>query len=188
MSNQQIYIFEGPDGCGKTEIARAFCDRRYLKYFKVSTEKENWKTDAFQNSLVFDLLLPQFVRATGQSFVSDRGYPSEWVYSQVFGRETDMNMLKTIDEQFATLGTTIVLFKRRDYSKNRADELVPNERLMDLDIMYDIFARWTKCNVVTMYVDDFGNDIGQQLPQLIAAAEMLFTTRTRGKITLTLGA
>jgi ATPase family associated with various cellular activities (AAA) len=167
-------IVEGPDGCGKTEIAHALAGALNLPYFKVDSERKNWAEDTFKHSLWFDYVLPQFLAQTQiMGYVSDRGYPSEVVYPQVFGRTTNEEMLRKTDDLFADLGdTVIVLALRRDYKGSRPDDLVPEEKLLDLHYHYLEFARdFTKCDVVLIYVDDFKNDLTFQIPVLVRAID-----------------
>ena len=122
-----VIFLEGPDGCGKTNIAHALADEFRVKYFKVSTEKNNWLNVTFKESISFDVLLPEFVRQTGIWFVSDRCYASEIVYSQVYGRETDFKTLWQIDREWGEMGAIIVVPLRRDYSVVK-DELVQQDK------------------------------------------------------------
>jgi hypothetical protein len=167
FNSQKIVFFVGPDGCGKTEISKAVADKLKIPYFKCQTERENWISDLFKNSLYFDYVLPQFVEQTGVSFVSDRGFPCEYAYSRVYGRRTDDNMVLNIDRNFARLGAQIVFLYRRDYSKARSDEFVKNNELERIHYEYEKFSKITKCRVVKMYVDDFDNDLQKQLPILL---------------------
>lgn len=164
-----IVLLDGPDGVGKSEISLALSKALRIPRFKCETEKQSWQDGTLEQSLWFDFVLPQFVRQTGVSFVGDRGYPSEWVYSQVFDRKTNPEMLTAVDQQFAELGTTIVVLLRRDYSGSRFDELVDSSYLATLHKKYLEFATWTKCRVVKMHVDDYLNDISLQVPVLVNA-------------------
>lgn len=164
-----ILIVDSPDGCGKTEISRALAKEYDIPYFKVSTERENWKNKTFHRSLYFDYVLPQFVEQTKASFVSDRGYPSEFVYAGVFKRQTDYDMLELIDQQFAKLGAIIVVPLRRTYKGSRPDDLVSEDHLDILHVAYTKFMSWTACKTITIYVDDFGNELSRQIPALTSA-------------------
>ena len=164
-----IIILEGPDNCGKTEIAKELARRLCLSYFKVSTEKENWRRGTFSKSLYFDFVLPQFIRVLPKAdIVFDRSYISEKVYSKVFGRDTDEAMLQATDDQFNDLGAVLIVCLRRDYS-GLQDELVSNDKLIPLHDEYSLIHRWTRLPVVYIYVDDFGNDIRRQSLPLVNA-------------------
>jgi thymidylate kinase len=155
---QQIIIFDSPDGTGKTNIAQSLSARLHIPYFKMNTEHQNWRAGKFKTALEFDqTYLLQFLKQTGHSVIIDRAYPAEWVYSKVFKRETNDDLLEEIDRGFAELRTNIVIPLRRDYSKNRADELVSNDKLPELHAEYQRFSRWSKCRSIQIHVDDFGN-------------------------------
>ena len=161
-------IVEGPDGCGKTEISQDLARRLGFPYFKVSTERKNWRDGTFSRSLYFDSLLPQFIAAAVEpGVVLDRSYPSEWVYSSVFSRDTDEDLLRHTDEEFFAIGAVVVLLLRRDYSKNRQDDLVPPEMLDEIHDGYVGFTLWTRCPVVMMYVGDYNDDVDRQVPELM---------------------
>lgn len=161
-----IIIMEGPDGCGKTNIGHKLSWELGCNYFKVSTEHENWRKNSFKEALEYDqTYLAEFLSSVECDVVIDRAYPSEYVYSHVFKRDTNLPLIKKIDEKFATVGAIIVICMRRDYSKVE-DELVAVDKLDALHHMYWAFFSETKCHCVVMYVDDYGNDLNKQIPKL----------------------
>ena len=165
---QKIVILDSPDGTGKTEIAYALSKELKVPYFRMATQHENWRKNKFKEALEFDqTYLAEFVRQTRASVVIDRAYPAEWVYSQVFKRPTNMDVLKTVDEAFARMGAYIVIPLRHDYSKSRKDEVVSPDKLKPLHDKYLEFREWTLCSTVTIYVDAFNNDLKKQLPLII---------------------
>lgn len=166
---QRVIVMEGPDRCGKTNIGNALAANLDIPYFKMTTEYENWrKKDGFINALRFDqTYIGQFLKQTKHSCIIDRNYASEFVYSAVFKRDTDAKVLLEVDRLFASFGTTYVLCLRRDYSKAEEDELVPKEKLIELDQRYKEFAMWTLCRVVPIFVDDFNDRLSIQVPYII---------------------
>lgn len=142
-------IVVGPDGVGKTTLVRGISTRLGIPSFKCPSEKQIFR-DGGRSSLVFDFNLTHFLRQTGHRFVSDRGYPCEWVYSQVFGRETDMDLLSFIDTNHSLMGTRI-LYLYSSVPPFEEDDIVPRERLGDIKDVYDNFCdAWTECRVTRM--------------------------------------
>jgi hypothetical protein len=162
---QKIIIFDSPDGTGKTNIAQALANQLTIPYFKYHGEHEFWKGNKFATALEFDQkFMAHYLYQTGHSLIWDRAYPSEWVYSQVFNRETNEDLIAKIDEMYSTMGAWIVVPLRDNYMGSREDELVPGSELRNLHDMYNLFCDdFTKCNTLRIYVDTFDNDITQEL-------------------------
>jgi hypothetical protein len=135
----------GPDGVGKTTIVEELSDRLGIPSFKFPSEQEVFKKGQ-RGQLLFDLGLAHFLKQTGLRFISDRGYPCEWVYSAVFGRESDVATLEAIDQTHASIGTKI-LYLYSSVLPEEKDELVPDEFYFRVKDGYDQFAKWTKCRV-----------------------------------------
>ena len=84
-----VIIFEGPDGVGKTEIARAlekeirisslFPDEPWktpIPYFRMGSQHENWRKGRFKDALEFDqTYISEFLAQTKFSVIIDRAYP-----------------------------------------------------------------------------------------------------------------
>jgi thymidylate kinase len=165
---QRVIILEGPDGCGKTNIGQGLSKKMGIPYFKMTTEAENWRKGKFKEALEFDqTYLAQLLKQTGYDLIIDRAYPSEWVYSQVFGRETNHHVLRRVDDIFAEIGAHIVIPWRQDYAKCRADELVPNEKLKTIHDKYFEFIKWTKCDTIPVNVDHYGDNLQLELDYII---------------------
>lgn len=142
-------IVVGPDGVGKTTLVRQISMRLGIPSFKCPNERQIFR-DGGRSSLVFDHGLTHFLRQTGHAFVSDRGYPCEWVYARVFNRETDMDLLSLIDTNHALMGTRI-LYLHSSVPPFEEDDIVPRERFVDIKDAYDSFCdNWTECRVARM--------------------------------------
>lgn len=171
-AHQKVIIFDSPDGTGKTNISQALSQELKVPYFRMGSQHDNWRRGKFKTALEFDqTYISEFLRQTGHSVIIDRAYPSEWVYSRVFGRDTNTKVLFQVDEAFAKMGTTIVIPLRHDYSKSREDEVVLNSELPKLHDAYLEFQKWTQCNTIAIYVDDFENDLNRELPLIIGSLE-----------------
>lgn len=162
-SRQKLVFFIGPDRCGKTQISKAVSKALNIPYFKATSEHTSFlstrvsTSDQFLNQLRFaDPRVLDILRQTGHSVIFDRGFPCEYAYSKVMGRETDMVMLKHVDEAYAALGAAVVFCHRSSYNGIR-DDLDPSigQELLDrLHAAYELFTYWTKCRLLRLNVDD----------------------------------
>lgn len=135
-------LVEGPDGVGKTTVCAHMSEMTGIPVFKAPSEKQIFREGGRQ-SLAFDHTLVSFLEQTGYRFISDRCYISELVYSKVFGRETDMGLLRLIDNAHARLGTR-VLYLYSSELPAREDDLVPAEKYWDVKAAYDaVFEEWS---------------------------------------------
>lgn len=139
-------LIVGPDGVGKTTVAKRMSELTGIPTFKCPSEKRIFR-EGGRSSLAFDYTLTHFLQQTGYRFISDRSYPCEFVYSRIFCRETDANLLGLIDERHANLGTKI-LYLHSSKLPEHEDDLVPADRYWDVKRGYDRFMEWTACSVV----------------------------------------
>lgn len=164
LPKQLVLFFVGPDMCGKTQIAQELAKVTGVPYFKASSEHDSFlssrvsKREAFLNQLryadprVFDVL-----KQTGYPLIFDRGFPCEYAYSKVFGRETDLKMLEHMDEMWGTgLDASIIFCHRSDYT-NIVDDLDPSvkgETLQQIHDAYLDFFSKSRCRLLQLNVDD----------------------------------
>lgn len=146
MAQGPSIIVIGPDGVGKTTIAAKMSELAHIPTFKCPTEKTIF-FDGGRQSLTFDYTLTHFLKQTKTRFISDRGYPCEWVYSQVFKRETDHFLLTEIDNAHSQLGTKI-LYMYSSVQPTEPDDIVPSDQYWNVKAAYDEFCLRTKCEIV----------------------------------------
>lgn len=134
-----------------------------VPYFRIPTQEQNWAKKSFVDSLRYgEPLMLAMISQMKLDVIFDRGYPAEWVYSRAYGRVTDDEMLKRVDQEFANLGAYVVVPLRRDYSKVH-DHLVENKMLPVIHNLYLDFLKWTQCSTIVIYVDDFSNDLKTEI-------------------------
>jgi thymidylate kinase len=160
FANQRIIILEGCDKVGKSEIARAISKKYGIPYIKNTSE---WSAglrnpDYFVNTLRYaEPYFLSYLKQSGASVVLDRSYPSEWVYSEAFGRTTDHDALKFVDEEYSKLGAQIIVCHRSSYEGIK-DDLFPDDieeiKLSELDGLYTKFSSQTRCKTLRLNVDD----------------------------------
>jgi len=159
MKNHVLLACEGVDMTGKTQIAAELSRQLGIPVFKNSGE---WFTDLrdpsyFKNLLTYGAtFLADFLCQTRASAIMDRNYASEWVYSRYFNRDTNDEVLRKVDEKFAEAGGKIVICRRKSYNGIRDDlhSYIDSHALEGLDSLYAEFERWTRCEVLTVWVDD----------------------------------
>ena len=169
MKCHLLLAFEGADMTGKTQIAQELSRRLGVPYFKNTGE---WGTDLkdpsyFKNLLVYGgTFLIDFIHQTRPDAILDRYYPSEWVYSRFFNRETDEEIIRKIDKKFAEAGGKFVICRRKSYSgiKDDLHSYVDSKVLEGLDKLYGEFAGWTECEVLTVWVDD--EDLNREVNEI----------------------
>jgi thymidylate kinase len=158
MTKRKVIIFDGPDACGKTNMAKELAVETGIPYFKNSDEHKYFLSDPdyFINAVRYvDTYFTSYLEATGASVILDRAWPSEWIYSKVMGRDTDLHVLRELDTRHAKLGTKLIIPWRSDYSKIRDDYKVINDNIQVIHNLYMEFAKyWTQCDVLLLNVDD----------------------------------
>ena len=154
---QRIIIYDGPDRSGKTEQAKELSQRLGIPYFKNAAEHVHFQSNPgyFLNAIRYvDTYFTSYLEASGASVILDRAWPSEWIYSQALDRKTDFELLRHLDNRHAALGTVIVIPSRSDYSNAVDDYDNINKNFLKIHELYKEFAKWTKCNVIELNVDD----------------------------------
>ncbi len=154
-----ILIFEGPDRVGKSTIASRMSEILNIPVFKRSLDEIKEKTlftdnkFNFKDAMIYDqTYIVDFLKQTNTSVIFDRAFPSEYVYSKVFNRETNEEILELVDKKFSELNTFIIICLRMKYKYD--DEFVNKDNIKLLHDMYKKdFYIWTKCNTIKLYTD-----------------------------------
>ncbi len=153
--------FIGPDMTGKSNIAAELSRQINTPVFKNSGE---WKTqleseDYFLNLLRFGgPFLMDFMKQTDANVILDRFYPCELVYSEAFGRSTDMKAISWMDHEFAAAGGKFIICLKKNYEGLVDDvfpDQLPTEKLVEIDQLYKNFHNFTQCECMLLYTDDF---------------------------------
>lgn len=169
MRIQRVLILEGPDGTGKTSIANRMSTDFGIPYFKFNGEHHYWRNNSFKTALEFDQpMMLQYLQQTKSDLIWDRAWPSEWVYSHVFERETNLELLKQLDAEYAKMGIWIIITMRKSYSAVKPDEVIPHNKLVQIHDAYDLFCDWSTCSTLRIYVDTFDNDVSKQIEAIKA--------------------
>ena len=92
-----IIVVEGPDGAGKTSLCRHLAERTGFPVYKpvgdpLTTGMSTLESQAHDRGAIDAL-----VAARAPDLIMDRSFPSEWVYSLVFERQIDTNLIWALD-------------------------------------------------------------------------------------------
>ena len=170
MANkQEIIIFTGPDGSGKTTIAKKLSPIIKVPYFKNTVEKEYFKHQAdinlFVNALNYEgRFLASFLLQTAYSIILDRSYPCEYAYSRVFNRENNDAAIFMLDDIFNDLGASIIYCFKDEYS-NYDDKLVDLSKIEDIKKYYEEFLSKTVCKYLKLNTAD--EDLPAQINEIM---------------------
>ncbi len=167
-----VLALEGPDRCGKTQIATALSVALRIPTFKATTEHETFlsKQDLFVQQLRF--ALPREIDLIAQGcipyIIYDRSWGSEFAYSAYYGRLTDNKVLRYVDNRMAEFGAKIVICYRSSY-EGIVDDIQPmlqGQGLAQIEQKYREFAQWTKCDTLFLNVDD--EDLARECTEILS--------------------
>lgn len=171
LENPIRVLFDGPDVCGKTEMARELARLTGAPYFKNKSEFGaflSMDSEYFVNTLIYaEPFLLDYLYQAHASIIFDRGFCSEWVYSKAFDRPSNDDWIRRIDDKHASMGTRIIIPYRSSY-KGRSDPESQgkiDDRTMELlDSLYRQFSEWTHCPCLLLNVDD--EDLGREMAEI----------------------
>ena len=151
---QQLIIFEGPDMCGKTEIAQAVAEQLGIPVYKSGREHDLFHDkDAQYLTLKYgNYEMIKLLDTTNASVIFDRFFPSEWVYSQVYDRTRDLDLVLEYDHYWASLGGKIIWLDKPNMDGK--DELIEDSRYNEIRQKYEEYMALTKCSVIRLDTSD----------------------------------
>lgn len=153
MSKQIIAFIEGVDMVGKTTITKALSEKLGILSYR-EERQDRWHDHAI------DLLYSgearfQMVKQLKLNVIFDREYPSEYAYSQAYGRETFVEKIFDYDKRYAELGSKIIyLYKRKGYQQKDETNLIELEKYDDIKKAYKDFLSKTKCEHLLLDTSD----------------------------------
>lgn len=154
-------IIEGCDRTFKTTTLRKIQALTQVPVYKAkdfsklfTEQSKDNQSELFLNRLRFSTTTElDMQEQLGFDVIYDRHYPSEFVYSALYSRKTDMNLLREVDTRFKKMDAKIIIFRRHDYS-GWQDDLDPDINLSRVDQLYTEFCSWTANSVTNIYVDE----------------------------------
>jgi len=162
-TNQKIIIFSGHDYSGKTTIAKKLSQEIGIPYFKDKTTLKKFKEkDRLVVYLNDQNYIIQFLEQTKYSVIIDRAYESEWVYSQVFHRKQNYELLDDLDYRFSRLGTKIIICEKD--LKRYKDEVIGIKKIAMIKKKYHDFCQWSRCE--TLIINTTDEDLISQIKNI----------------------
>jgi len=164
MYRQELIIFEGPDMCGKTEIAQAVSERIGVPVYKSGLEHDLFHCKNAQYLVLkygnYEMI--KLLDTTSSSVIFDRFFPSEWVYSQVYERTQDLELCMQYDEYWANLGGKIIWLDKQEMDGD--DELIDKSKYNEIRQKYKNYMSQTKCEV--FYLDTTDRNLEEQVNKI----------------------
>jgi len=163
---QTIVIMCGHDRSGKSTISDALSGKLEIPIFKVQRDKYKW--DHVANLAYGTDQICQFLEQTMSSVILDRFHPSDYVYSNLFGRKYDYDKVFDIDERLSKLNALIVICYKDE------NAYIPDEEDKDFITMadyprmtelYNKFAVLSKCRILFLNTSD--ENLEKQLATII---------------------
>ena len=151
---QDLIIFEGPDLCGKTNIAEGVSLRLGVPVYKSGREHDLFHDkDAQYLTLKYgNFEMIKILETTNASIMFDRFFPSEWVYSQIYNRTRDLDLVLEYDKYWASLGGKIVWLDKPEMDGK--DELIDSSKYNEIRQKYETYMSLTNCEVFHLDTSD----------------------------------
>ena len=151
---QNLIIFEGPDLCGKTNIAEEVSRRLGIPVYKSGREHDLFHDkDAQYLTLKYgNYEMIKILDTTSASIMFDRFFPSEWVYSQVYDRTRDLSLVMEYDRYWASLGGKIIWLDKPEMDGE--DELIESSRYNEIRQKYEEYMALTECDIFRLDTTD----------------------------------
>jgi len=168
-----IIFMEGPDGTGKTNIAKALANKYDMKVYKNEAEFRLYDEDStnkFVNLLRYSGPAEyHMVRLLDPNIIFDRNYISEYAYSKAFNRETDLALIKAFDSLYSKLNSMVIYCYKNEY-KDYEDDFIDLEKINEIDLAYRSY--FDTINTLPIYMIDTTNEnLSEQIRLLSAFVE-----------------
>ena len=168
-----IIFMEGPDGTGKTNIAKALADKYTMKIYKNDAEFKLYAEDS-TNKFISLLRYSgpaeyHMVKLLRPDIIFDRNYISEYAYSKAFNRETDLALIKAFDSLYSKLNSMVIYCYKKEY-KNYKDDFIDLEKINEIDSIYRTY--FDTINTLPIYMlDTTTENLSEQIRLLSSFVE-----------------
>lgn len=164
-----LYIFIGPDLCGKTEISTNLASLFGWQYYKNKQEFSRFTDETYDAKASFRYETPIVLNFLTQcdfrnnGVVLDRGIPCEYAYAKALSRDFDEELIWKFDEAFAKLDAKLILCYKTSY-KNFEDEYVTEDIQANVLEYYREYLTKTKMKHIELCTDS--EDLVEEFAQI----------------------
>lgn len=162
---------EGPDNVGKTHIAHALASKYNLAYWKNDDNKVYQENNPGMFLSILRFHYSQFPRMS-QLFESkcggivfDRNFISEWVYSNLFRRGTDDDLICLLEEEYAKLHTAGIVYCYKTGYDYHKDDHINVEQVDKIRDLYQYYLN-NRVKMPVLRLDTTNEDIDSQLEKI----------------------
>jgi thymidylate kinase len=150
--------------CGKTEIAQALSERLGIPVYKSGREHDLFhdKDSQYLTLKYGNWEMIKLLETTGASVIFDRFFPSEWVYSQVYDRTRDLDLVMEYDRYWASLGGKIIWLDKPEMDGK--DELIEKSKYNEIRRKYEQYMSLTSCEV--FHLDTTNRNLEEQVNKI----------------------
>jgi len=163
---QTIIILIGHDTSGKSSIAKELSKKLNLPIWKMKTPKHFW--DPIVAQRYSQETITQITEQTNVSYISDRGFPCDWMYSKLFARSFDYEKAIDTDIRFSKMNTLIVLcYKTKDkflHDEEDKDFVSINDYQKMTNIYLD-YLNQTQCRYIKINTNN--ENITNQINEIV---------------------
>ena len=131
-------IFEGPDRCGKSNISSALSELIDVPAYKSGREHSLFNVPNAQYNVLKWAVYEQIkmIEICDASIIFDRFFPSEFVYSRVYNRPSDDELVFEYDGWWDRLDGKIIFCEKQCAGLNWDDEIISKNRYDEIKENY----------------------------------------------------
>lgn len=159
-----ILIFEGPEEVGKTEISTELSSQEDMELYKGSFEEEISQQENSEIAAFSALTLADFWSQINCDLVVDRFHASEWVYSNVFDRDTNEDWILRADRELANQGAQIV-YCYKDPMPELKDEDFDRDKNLEIKASFEYFFS-EKSQIPVIELNTVGENLSEQIYEI----------------------
>ena len=165
-----LIIFDGPDNCGKTSIAKLISKIETIRYFKhQGVTKLNFRDpNVALVSECNELYSLDLIKTLNMNVLIDRHYPSDFVYGHIYRNRSEYSLRK-VDEFMSNIVNHLIVICYKDALVPKIDNFVPDADIKVITDRFKYFYEWSHSRVLLLNTTD--QNIMKQVEAICGAIE-----------------